>query len=822
MLPTPSSQYDVAIAGAGPIGCAAALAFARQGKRVFLAEAQPQVASRMAGEWLHPAGVAALSDLLDATTVNNAPAVHAHGFVVQCEGRQQVLPYAPGHYAWSFHHRRLVDWLRQKAAESSNINLLLGGQLKAMPNGRAQLSYGGENVPIKARLLLAADGKASRHARQLGASPGQTLGAMAGVLLKNCQLPCEGFAHVFLGGLGPILAYRLDATTVRLILDFPMPASQARQRWDAYLPTLTAILPPTLYDALRSTMLVERPTWAAVGFRSRQLFGQGRLRLLGDAAGYLHPLTAAGLTLGLQDVQALCRSNGNLKKYANARRQQSAAPELLSNALYRVFCGQAAGAATLRDAVLDAWSRSPRLRRQTMALLGCDELNRYRFAAAFAEIGLAAVADEWLNAWPDWRQGWRRTATLATWAEWPLKALLPQTLTQRQRRLPQQPKEPWPDAKSNTTHARTKPQSQLTALSSASKEKPMAAIHDDLIFCRNALAAVSRTFAQPIAMLEGDLQTTVMCGYLLCRIADTIEDDPDLAPGLRDHLFELFLRTLDQENDPAAFALAFPKVRDDDPEIILARQAPRVFNVLATTPPAMQKIVCRWVGEMTRGMAIYKNRGGDRPDGVVTLLTPGDLERYCYFVAGTVGHMLTELFLHQTPTVQPEQQHRLYENAEAFGMGLQLVNIIKDIAEDRERGVSYMPLTLLQRRNLTAKTLFDARDHAALAPLFKRARDYLRQALDYTLALPASAIPVRRFCLFPLLLAADTLALAENNDALFSNRPDDKVKVSRAAVAAALNICQNQVADDDAITQAVLDRLASGAPLAAAAERLAV
>lgn len=803
-------EYDVAIAGAGPIGCAAALAIAKRGRRVLLTEAQPQVANRFAGEWLHPSGVDALKQLLGQSALRDAPVLTMRGFAVYSDGRRQLLPYASGQMAWAFHHHHLVEWLRNKVIASGNIQLLPYARLCADQSGYAQIEHAGITTNIHARLLLAADGKSSAHARRLNSGPGQTLGTMAGFLLKNCCLPYEGFAHVFLGGLGPILAYRLDATTVRLTLDFPMPASQAQRQWQAYLPNLAAILPATLYNALQIALARQRPTWAAVGYRPRQTFGSGRLRLLGDAAGYVHPLTAAGLTLGLQDVLQLCQYNGNLTKFAAARRQASLAPEFLANALYLVFCGHASGAIPIRRAVLKSWAQSPRLRRQTMDLLSCADVSRYSFAQAFTQIGLAAIANEWLAAWPDLRQGWRQAAQVANWANWPLGVLLPQTLARTLQNLKQaRPFLATTPPRQSTQQTAIASRQRATAYQVEENTMTMPINTDNFVFCRNALAAVSRTFAQPIAMLEGHLQTAVMCGYLLCRVADTIEDEAELAAGLREHLFELFLRTLDEENDPTVFALAFPKLRDDDPEIILARQLPKVFSVLATTPTAMQKTVCRWVGEMTRGMAIYKNRGGDRPDGLTMLLTPGDLDRYCYFVAGTVGHMLTELFLQQTVDLEPIRRQRLYENAEAFGMGLQLVNIIKDIAEDRARGVSYVPKTLLEQRNLTPTTLFYKRDHQVLAPLITRAREYLKQALDYTLAIPPTALPLRRFCLFPLLLAADTLALAQNNDALFSNNPADKVKVPRAAVTAALELCREQAGNDATITAAVLARLSA-------------
>lgn len=54
---------DVAVIGAGPAGCAAALAHARAGHRVLLLEASRRPPTRLAGEWIHPDGVAVLRRL---------------------------------------------------------------------------------------------------------------------------------------------------------------------------------------------------------------------------------------------------------------------------------------------------------------------------------------------------------------------------------------------------------------------------------------------------------------------------------------------------------------------------------------------------------------------------------------------------------------------------------------------------------------------------------------------------------------------------------------------------------------------------------------
>jgi farnesyl-diphosphate farnesyltransferase len=61
-------------------------------------------------------------------------------------------------------------------------------------------------------------------------------------------------------------------------------------------------------------------------------------------------------------------------------------------------------------------------------------------------------------------------------------------------------------------------------------------------FCRRALPEVSRTFALNIPVLPAPLDLVVTIAYLLCRIADTLEDE---AVGQVSERAELF-RSLGQ------------------------------------------------------------------------------------------------------------------------------------------------------------------------------------------------------------------------------------------------------------------------------------
>lgn len=245
--------------------------------------------------------------------------------------------------------------------------------------------------------------------------------------------------------------------------------------------------------------------------------------------------------------------------------------------------------------------------------------------------------------------------------------------------------------------------------------------------CRRTLSA-SHAFAKPIEILPERLSRTVTCAYALCRLADNLEDDYRIPGRRRSELLQRFVGALE----------------GGDPEIPEAEGLPLVLSCLATLPESHREICVRWISELARGMAIYGRR-----DSITSI---PDLERYCYFAAGTVGHLLTDLFLEETPGLDRERMHEL---GETYGLALQFVNTLRDIPADIEHGFSFIPRTVAPdpRRVLDRPEL--------LNPLFARAKQLLEIALGFGLAMADPRI--RMSCLIPLWLAVPTLRRFETN-----------------------------------------------------------
>lgn len=326
-----------------------------------------------------------------------------------------------------------------------------------------------------------------------------------------------------------------------------------------------------------------------------------------------------------------------------------------------------------------------------------------------------------------------------------------------------------------------------------------ALLQEDWSYCERALVDVSRTFSKPIELLPESLRVALTIGYLLCRIVDTVEDYTPLDGRERDALFSSFIDVLDGHGAPEAFSKAFANVPVEDAEIRLARALPCVMRVFESQAPSTRRATVAWVSEMANGMRLYCRR--DRPGALTTLSTYADLERYCYFVAGTVGHLITDLFCDFMQASSGTLEHELRARAESFGVGLQMVNILKDVTEDFARKRCYVPRQLCRAEGIAPERLLAPEHrrqaHRALVPMFEGAGKHLDDALEYTLLIPPEWVQLRLFCLLPLWMAQKTLIVAVGNDAVLV--PERPVKISRDAVDEIIEDCLRHANDDAAL-----------------------
>jgi len=333
----------------------------------------------------------------------------------------------------------------------------------------------------------------------------------------------------------------------------------------------------------------------------------------------------------------------------------------------------------------------------------------------------------------------------------------------------------------------------------------------DEVYQDRILPHVSRTFALTIPELPAALRTPVTSAYLLCRIADTIEDEPVLSADEVLVLLQRFVAVLYAQQDGAALARELaPQLSDQTlpAERDLALNLARVVRVMSGFTPPQRAAIQRCLEVMCSGMHKFQRTASLRG-----LPRSTDLDDYCYYVAGVVGEMLTDLFCDYSVTIA-QRRAALDELAVSFAQGLQMTNILKDIWEDRRRGACWLPQEVFSRHGFDLSRLSvgqrDAGFDAGMSELVGIAHAHLRNALAFTLVIPGKEAGIRRFCLWAIGLAVLTLRKIEGTPGFASGA---RVKVSHLSVALT-RILTSAAVGNDWLLKRLFDWTAAGLPLA--------
>jgi len=339
----------------------------------------------------------------------------------------------------------------------------------------------------------------------------------------------------------------------------------------------------------------------------------------------------------------------------------------------------------------------------------------------------------------------------------------------------------------------------------------MDSVSSDEVYQDQILPHVSRTFALTIPQLPPALSIPVTCAYLLCRIADTIEDEPALSAPETLAFLQRFSAVVGGSGEPAALARDLEHRLSDrtlPTERDLVSNMDRVVRVAAGLGAAQHAAIKRCVELMCYGMPRFQFNAS-----VKGLPRSSDLDDYCYYVAGVVGEMLTDLFCDYSAEIA-RRRTNLSALAASFAQGLQMTNILKDIWEDRSRGACWLPQEVFSRHGVDLANVSsesdDPRFRAGIIELVAVAHAHLRNALDYTLLIPGKEKGIRRFCLWAIGLAILTLRKIAHNPGFTAGA---QVKVTRTAVSLTM-LMTNTFIRNDWMLRRLFARAAHGVPLA--------
>ncbi len=392
-MTAPPPKADVAVVGAGTAGLAFALAAARAGLSVVICEKQPAPPAPVRGEIIQPNGLMALEALGALEAVRARPHAEVlryhfrrigHGALVTFDYSDLSVRHA---ITWVLLPETIQGALTEALGAFPNATLCTDAAVTRLVREEGAVRglafrRGEETHEVRARLVVGADGPASRVRRELA------IGARAAPYPEGYLtglIPRGDFGDDAFYYLGKREILGMLPVAKDTVYFFYMAASEAvpalRRRGTGWLQArIAAIHPPSAEAAGVLASWRDLTFHPCTRVMASRWYAPG-VALLGDAARSVNPHVAQGRNLALVDAVALAErvvpdlvdgrppTPAALHAYERARRPQAEALQRLGDELVLFWNAGHPVLTGLRDRGFAGMSRRPKARARVTALI---------------------------------------------------------------------------------------------------------------------------------------------------------------------------------------------------------------------------------------------------------------------------------------------------------------------------------------------------------------------------------------------------------------------------------------------------------------------
>ena len=295
------------------------------------------------------------------------------------------------------------------------------------------------------------------------------------------------------------------------------------------------------------------------------------------------------------------------------------------------------------------------------------------------------------------------------------------------------------------------------------------------------LRSVSRTFYLSVRILPKRLRDPVALAYLLARASDTVADTTELSAELRAEKLRILARGIQGEALGSAIvdlSASFVPLQKDESERALIESLQECLDWLDQSNVTDREEIRAALENINRGQLRDLEQFRDRSQ-IAALETPADLDEYTYLVAGSAGEFWTRLCFRHVRNFATRSENEMLDLGKRYGMGLQLINILRDAGTDLRAGRCYFPNEELATARMEASQII--REPERFQPIYRKWREKAERGVEagiqYSRAIRNRR--VRAATVLPALIGARTLGLLQEAGATALHR---KIKVPRREV----------------------------------------
>jgi len=297
------------------------------------------------------------------------------------------------------------------------------------------------------------------------------------------------------------------------------------------------------------------------------------------------------------------------------------------------------------------------------------------------------------------------------------------------------------------------------------------------------LRSVSRSFYLSIRLLPQQLREPIALAYLLARTTDTVADTTRIPGSVRIESLKMLADGIQGKSSREMVInqmASFVPLQDNAAERTLLNSLPDCLEWIKQSEEADRDDIRAVLEKITHGQMLDLHQF-DNPAQVRALQTVADLDEYTYLVAGCVGEFWTRLCFRHLRDFASLTQDEMLALGRRYGMGLQLINVLRDAGADLRAGRCYFPDDELGTIGLSAAQILSEPNR--FQPIYQRwmekAQVGLACGMQYSRAIRNRR--VRAATVLPALIGARTLALLRQAGATALHQT---IKVPRSEVRA--------------------------------------